>query len=279
MSIIFNQDFSSMGVLMIKSGILLAIVLTSNSVCAKSVCADFRDRQSYPPLNIKGGTVCFVREPLLDDKAGAPSGLDGISLYYVASEGVPVKANGRGLLYDDTPGEVVSAFSLNVGREHQEKVFVIHFFEVRNSLVEKNSSGKFYSVSVFYSDENILYQDERSTDWFGGGYSWLSDGKRMIYKFPYQSKKDVERAIKSPFASLMSVGGEMPVYVKLKSYLFDGPNVKGRTRKYLIAGDRAVVEGVTAGWCQVNYLGATKPIDMWLMCNALGVDAQEKRVN
>jgi hypothetical protein len=264
---------------MIKGGIFLAIILISNSICAKSVCADFRDRQSYPPLSIKGGTVCFVREPILNDKTGTPSGLDGISLYYVASEGVPVKAIGRGLLYDDTPGEVVSAFSLNVGREHQEKVFVVHYFEVRNSLVEPNSSGKFYSVSVFYSSKNNLHQDERSTDWFGGGYSWLSDGKRVIYRFPYQSKRDVERAISSPFASFMSGSSEIPVHVKFKSYLFGGPNVKGRTRKYLIAGDRAMVEGVTAGWCQVNYSAIPKPIDMWLMCNALGVDAQEKRVN
>ncbi|NTZ83503.1 hypothetical protein FCJ61_10940 [Burkholderia metallica] len=215
----------------------------------------------------------------MDDKTGAPSGLDGISLCYVANGGVPVKANGRGLLYDDTPGEIVSAFSLSVGRERQEKVFVIHSFEVRNSLVEPNSSGKFYSVSVFYSTENILRQDERSTDWFGSGYSWLSDGKKVIYKFPYQSRKDVERAIKSPFASFMSGDGKIPVYVKFKSYLFDGPNVKGRTKKYLIAGDRAVVEGITAGWCKVNYLAAAKPIDMWIMCNALGVDAREKRVN
>ncbi|WP_321859731.1 hypothetical protein [Burkholderia cenocepacia] len=264
---------------MIKNGIFLAILFVSNSVCAKSVCADFQGRQSYPALNIKGGTVCFVREPILDDKTAAPSGLDGISLYYVAGDGMPVKANGRGLLYDDTPGEVVSAFSLDVGRERQEKVFVIHSFEVRNSLVEPNSSGKFYSVSVFYLVGNILHQDERSTDWFGSGYSWLSDRKRVIYKFPYQSRRDVERAIKSPFASFMSGDGGIPVYVKFKSYLFDGPNVKGRTKKYLITGDRAVVEGVTAGWCQVNYLGATKPIYMWLMCNALGVDAQEKKEN
>ncbi|WP_429291413.1 hypothetical protein [Paraburkholderia sp. CI3] len=215
----------------------------------------------------------------MDDKTGGPSGLDGISLYFIANGNVPVEAEGRGLPYDDTPGEIVDAFSMNVGRDHQEEIFVVHSFEVRDSLAEPNSSGKFYSVSVFYPSGNILHQDERSTDWFGVGYSWLSDGKRVIYRFPYQTKADVQQAIDSPFASLMIDGGNIPVRVKTRSYLFEESNVRSKTKKYLVAGDRAVVEKIAAGWCQVNYSGGAKSIDMWLMCSALDVEAKTKKVN
>ncbi|WP_236655042.1 hypothetical protein [Burkholderia pyrrocinia] len=140
----------------------------------------------------------------MDGKTREPTGLDGISLYYIANGNVSTEAEGRGLLYDDAPGEIIDAFSLSVDHGHRETVFLIHCFEVRYSLVEPNSSGKFYSVSVLEPIEDILHENERSIDWFGVGYGWLSDGKNVIYKFPCQSKKDVQQAINSPFALLMS---------------------------------------------------------------------------
>ncbi|WP_124921963.1 hypothetical protein [Burkholderia stagnalis] len=271
---IFHRD-----VLMIKNSIFLMIVIVSGSVCAKSTCADLQGRQSYPPLNTKSGTVCFIRESILDDKTGVPIGLDGISLYYVADGSVPMKAEGRGLLYDDTPGEIMDAFSLMVGRDRREKVFVIHSFEVRNSLVEPNSSGKFYSVSVFEPIGNILRQDGRSTDWFGVGYGWLSNGRKMVWKYPYQSRKDVRQAIDSPFALLMNGFNSIPVRVRSKTYLFDESSIRGRTKKYLIEGGRAMVGEVTAGWCKINYSGGAKPMEMWLMCSALDVEGKVRRMN
>jgi hypothetical protein len=262
---------------MIKRGFFLAIALISGSVYAESTCVDIHGRQSYPPLKIRNGTICFVQEPVLDPRTKASIGADAISLYYIPNENVPMKAEGRGLLYDDTPGEIVDAFSSRVGHDQQEKVFVIHSMEVRESLVEPNSSGKFYSVSVFDPIGQILRRDERASDWFGADYSWLSDGRRVTYKFPYQSSKDVRQAMDSPFALLMSRDEFIPVRLKDKSYLFEGPNANDKTRKYLIGGDRATVDKVTAGWCQVHYSGGAKPLEMWLMCSALNMDAQAKK--
>jgi hypothetical protein len=264
---------------MIKSCILLAIVLVSGSAYAKNTCTDIHGAQSYPPMSIKRGVVCFVQEPVLDSKTEAPIGADSISLYYIANGNIPVKAEGRGLLYDDTPGQVIDAFSLSVGSDHVEKIFIIHSMEIRESLVEPNSSGKFYSVSVFEPIGSILRQDERSTDWFGAGYSWLSDGRKIVSKFPYRSRKDVRQAINSPFALLMSGGSSIPVKVKSKTYLFDESNIRGKTKKYLIEGDRAAVEEVTAGWCKISYAGDAKPIRMWLMCSALEIEGHTKKVS
>ncbi|UVE67614.1 hypothetical protein L2Y90_26160 [Burkholderia pyrrocinia] len=215
---------------MILGFVFLVTALISNSVFAKDACSDLWGEQIFSSLKTKSGEVCFVREPILDDKSGAPIGLDGISVYYSAYGRIPREAKGRGLLYDNTPGEIVDAFSMEIERDQREKIFVIHSFEVRHSLVEPNSSGKFYSVSVFEPIGDILYQDERSTEWFGVGYSWLSDGQRRVWKFPYQSRKDVRKALDSPFALLMSAVNSIPARVKSKTYLFDESSISGKTK-------------------------------------------------
>ncbi len=255
----------------------MTIALVTGSVCAKSTCSDIPGQQSYPPLRIERGTICFIQESVHDPKTGAPIEASAFSLYYISDGGSPVKAEGRGLLYDDTPGEIVDAFSSRTDRNHGERIFVTHFVKVRESLVEPNSSGKFYSVSVFERMGSTLRRDERSSEWYGADYSWLSDGRKVIYKFPYQSRTDVRRAIYSPFALLMNREEPIPVTLKEKSYLYNGPNIKNKTKKYLIAGDRVNVDKVTAGWCEVNYSGgAKKPLQMWLMCDALDTDMNEK---
>lgn len=262
---------------MIKNFALFAILLAGGTVYAKSTCADIQGQQKYPPLIAGNGTICFIQEPVLDPKTNAKTGSNAISLYLIVSGNAPVKAEGRGLLYDDTPGEIVDAFSSSIGAADRGRVFVIHSMDVRESLVEPNSSGKFYSVSVFNQSGNSLWRDDRASDWFGADYSWLSDGRKAIYRFPYQSKKDVQLAMNSPFASLMRVGGSIQVRLKEKSYLFDGPNVKGRTRKYLIKGDRATVDEATAGWCRVTYSGGQRALEMWTPCSSLDVDTKSKQ--
>ncbi|WP_175774267.1 hypothetical protein [Burkholderia anthina] len=256
---------------MIKSVVALAAILICGPTYAGSTCADIHGPQSYPPVNITTGTICFVREPVLDPKTRESIGADAISLYYIANGGVPVKAKGRGLLYDDTPGKIVDAFSSRIGRSRNEGIFVIHSMNVRSSLVEPNSSGKFYSVSVFDLTDKNFRRDERASEWFGADYSWLSDGRKIIYKFPYQSKVDVLRGIDSPFASLMGDEKKIPAILNKKSYLYDDSSIKNKTNKYLIKGDRVVAEEVSAGWCRVNYSSGKVKLDMWLMCESLDV--------
>lgn len=259
---------------MIKHYVALAAILICGPTYAESTCSDIHGQQSYPPLTVTSGTICFVQEPVLDLKTRKPIGADAISLYYISNGGVPIKAEGRGLLYDDTPGKIVDAFSSSIDQGRNESIFVIHSMNVRSSLVEPNSSGKFYSVSVFDLADKKLHRDERASEWFGTDYSWLSDGRKIIYKFPYQSKADVLRGIDSPFASLMSSKEKISAVVNGKSYLFDDSSIKNKTKKYLIKGDRVAVEDVSAGWCRVNYSSGKVPLDMWLMCAALDAGTQ-----
>jgi len=256
---------------MISRWFFAIIVLLSGSVLARSACSDIHDKQSYPPLNITNGTVCFVQEPVLDPKTNASIGAASISLYYIFKQNAPIKAQGRGLLYDDTPGKIVDAFASSVDHGQQEKIFVIHEMEVRESLVEPNSSGNFYSVAVFSLAGNALRRDERASEWFGADYSWLSDGRREVYKFPFLSRKDILLALRSPLAALISNDRPISARLKEKTYLFDGPNIRDITKKYFIKGDLVTVNKATAGWCQIKYSAERKPLEMWLACDALDV--------
>lgn len=98
------------GMSMIKNCILGIILALGQSAYATGTCSDIYVRQSFPPLSINDGIVCFVQQRLLDDQTGIPIGLDGIVLYYIADGKAPVEAEGRGLLYDDVPGEIIDAF-------------------------------------------------------------------------------------------------------------------------------------------------------------------------
>lgn len=259
---------------MIKSLMAMAALIICGSACAKSTCADIHREQSFPSLKMSDGVVCFVKEPVVDPGTRTPIGMDAISLYYIANGGDAAKAEGRGLLYDNTPGEIVDAFPAKISLDRSESIFVIHSMTVRNSLVEPNSSGKFYSVSVFDVAGKTLRRDERASDWFGADYSWISDGKNIVYRYPYLSKIDVRHAINSPFAPLMAGDKFIAAVVGEKSYLFDESNIKGKTKKYLIKGDRVVVEAASAGWCRIKYTSGSKPLDMWMMCAALSVRPQ-----
>ncbi|WP_321946977.1 hypothetical protein [Paraburkholderia sp. J10-1] len=249
------------------------IFLMSGSIFAKSRCSDIQGKQGFHPLILTNGIVCFVQEPVLNSNTGVPIGEDAISLYYISNGNAPVKAMGRGLLYDESPGKIVDSFPLATDQDNN-RIAVIHSVDVRQSLVEENSSGQFYSVSVFVIADNNLRRDERASDWFGADYSWISNNRRVTYVFPYQTKKDVRRAVDSSFASLMNGDKIISAKVKNKSYLFDLPSIKDETKKYLIAGDKVTVDKATAGWCQISYNGGKKAVQMWLLCSALAVDAR-----
>ncbi|MEX3984675.1 hypothetical protein AB4Y45_37555 [Paraburkholderia sp. EG287A] len=257
---------------MIKIWTFLVVVIISGSAWAKNTCSDIHLAQSYPPVSTSNGTICFVRERAVDPKTRTPIDADAISLYWISDGAAPVRSDGRGLLYDDSPGKIIDAFALSVGRDKKEMLFVIHSMKIRESLVEPNSSGIFFSIAVFDLVGSSLRRAERASEWFGVDYSWLSDGKRRIYKFPYQSRSDVMRAMYSPFISLMVRDGNISAQVIKRSYLHESPNIKDRTREYLIEGDQVVVEKTTAGWCKINYYGGKNPLEAWLMCDALGVN-------
>lgn len=240
----------------------------TQSAWAGFTCEDIHGEQIYQPLAVSQGLICFVQQRALDRASGIPADTEEINLYLIVRDGKPEKAKGRGLLYDDSPGKIVDAFPLRIGTDGKSKIAVIQSIEIRSSLVEPNSSGKFYSVAIFDQSETSLQRNERASEWFGDGYSKVTNGN-ITYEFPYTTRESFEMAKTSPFSLLMNRQAAIPVKIKEKNYLYEGPNIQDRTRKYLTKGDSAMVDKATGGWCRVNYGSKRGPLQMWLMCDAL----------
>ena len=253
---------------MIRFSIGLVLFFLGGLARAQSPCDAIQGEKIHSQLAIKTGVVCFLRQPV-KDKAGAPVGVDEATLFFAKTGAEAMKSEGRGLLYDEDPGDIVDAFVISSDGEGLERIVVIQSIQIRSSLSEGNSSGKFYSVSVFDQTGETLRRNERASYWFGDGYSWIKERGRNIYEFPYKTRKSVMDSIGSPFYELLQRDVAIQVEIVKKINLYEGPQVQDRTKKYLVAGDRAVVDRVTAGWCQLNYSGVGMPIKMWTFCDAL----------
>jgi len=259
---------------MMKALFTLLWFLASGLALAASPCDAIPGKLSHAPLKIESGVVCFVEQPLLDEKGEKYA--DAISIYLIPHGLKPVEAEGRGLMYDYDAGKIVDAFSLDIDHDGKNELVVIHYHDVRYSQAEQNSSGVVYSVYVFNQEKNSLNYNERATEWFGSSYSWFTNGKNKVYEYPYLTQKSVQKALSSPFISLMHQNKAISIVVKQKSYLYESSTVYGKPKKYLIAGDKATVDKYTAGWCRVNYTGGKQPLQMWIMCDALEVDKKGK---
>ncbi|AZG14004.1 hypothetical protein [Cupriavidus pauculus] len=229
-------------------------------------CESIPHPQAFRSLITDRGTVCFAIEPVEPDSS---DGMSRITLYYLPHGAHAfTKSQGSGMMYDSSPGRIVDAFVAAV--DSHKRIFVIHALEVRSSLAEPNSSGNFYSVDVFEPTDAALLRDERASNWFGAGYSYISKPGEGRYKFPYLSRNDVLRALDSPFAPLMIHKVNIPARLKRKSFLFHYPMSGKQTQKYLTKGDRATVTEVRESWCRLSHPSHSTADSMWILCRHLG---------
>ena len=245
---------------MIKSLFYFLFLFSSELALAGATCTDIPGKQSHTPLKIKDGVVCFVEQIALDEQNN-PADVKKV-VYAIIQGHEPIKANNGELPSGGgyNSEKIVDAFTLDIDQDGKDEVVVIQFVEVRSTLAEPNSSRKFYDVNIFSQEETNLTRNIRASEWFGHAYSWFSDGRKIIYKFPYMTQQSIRNALTSPFASLMIRDETIPVIVKYKSFLYEHSMVYGKPKKYLIAGDKATVDKYTAGWCRVNYTGGKQPL-------------------
>jgi len=258
-----------------KTTLFSLLLLFSRVAFADSSCDDILGEQKYDPLKIKDGIVCFVEQPALD-KHNIQYGTETV-VYFIAHGQKPRKAEGEALFNEggNDPGKIVDAFELDVDHDGTEEIVVIQFVEVRGSLAEPNSSREFYSVYVFNNTDVGLRLNKHATDWFGSEYSWHSDGNKIVSEYPYLTQESVRQVVASPFAALIARDEVIPVIVKQKSSLYNAGSYTytfEKTKKYLIAGDKAMVDKYKAGWCQITYSGGKKPLKMWIKCDVLQPD-------
>ena len=94
--------------------------------------------------------------------------------------------------------------------------------------------------------------------------------RELIYTYPYKTKDAIEKAlVTSPFVSFLVNDTAKPATLIRKSWLYESATIATKTKKYLIAGDEVTLDSVMANLCQITYTGGKKPLQMWLLCDAL----------
>ncbi|MDR2926432.1 MAG: hypothetical protein LBU76_10895 [Azoarcus sp.] len=252
----------------------LLLLMFSSFALAGSICDKISSKQPRPPLEIEDGIICF--EEMTKISTAGIIYKQWTTVYFIPHEQKPETFNKR-LHLSHVEGVIVDAFILNF--DAGEKGGVVLIFAEKVLHPDPGSSDTIYSVQVFTqniitskSNEKMLDYNRRASGWLGYDFSWYSDEHKIIYKFPYMTQKSIREALHSPYAPLMLRDEIIPVIVKRKSHLYEYSGVHGKTKKYLIAGDEATVDEYKKGWCRVNYSGGKKPLQMWMMCDALEPD-------
>jgi hypothetical protein len=258
-----------MGVLMRNTFIFLFALLYWTQAFSTSKCASLQGEvTSFMAVN--GGGICFVLQPLLDNDGKAVSTMDKqINLYYVTSQ-LKLKKIGE-MPYSGASGEVKDAFLLDVNRDKEDELIVIHAVEHRSD-VGTSMTSSFYSVFVFNQTNDAITLNERATNWYGYGADISTeDGRKILYIFPYKDRSAIQNSLSSPFIRFLVNESSVSAKIIRKTYLYNSPLAQDITKKYLVSGDKVILKGVTASWCDIQYDNGKILLEMWVNCDNLKI--------
>jgi hypothetical protein len=265
----------------------LLVLTASGLAMGDTPCSAIDGDDARPPLSVDNGTFCFKLQPLLDSKGNLVLGEDRQIHVYSIQQGREAVKLGE-LPYLARTGNVEDAFQLDVNQDGKNDVVVIHSAEIRRSHTGGCQTSPWYSTLVYMRKEAGFEYDGRASGWFGDGFDFVEgestpgietcDDDKLMYVHPYKTRDAVEKAISgSPFTSLTTDDTPLAATVIRKSWLSLYDDFDSKTNKYLIAGDKVLVNRVTKGVCQITYSGGKKPLQMWMQCDALKLDSENTK--
>jgi hypothetical protein len=261
------------------------LALTGSSLAfGDTSCSVIDGDDARPSLSVDNGTICFKLQHLLDKKGNPLIDEDmQISVYFVQQEQEPIKIGE--LPYMATTGNIEDVFQLDADKDGKKDIIIIHSAEIR-AYTGSCKASPWYSISIYRQTESGFEYNRRASSWFGDGLD-LADGSaepdketcnndKLIYVYPYKTRDVIEQALSSsPFSKLMTNAASLAATVVRKSNLYNGTTVEAKTKKYLIAGDKVMVDRVEADWCLITYTGGKKPLQMYVLCNDLKLDSMD----
>ena len=258
--------------------LFLCFALSGSSLAiGETTCSNINGKDANKPLSVDNGIFCFKLQPAQDHNGNILPGAEPeIRIYFI-------KSGRRVLEIKDwaVPGIINDAFNIDVNKDGKRDVIVISSNEIR-TYTGTCLVSPWYSVSVFTQNVSGFEYDRRATEWVGWGgdltkVQELCDENELIYVYPYKTKEAVEKALSSsPFVSLLENNTALPATVVRKSWLYESSTVATQTKKYLIAGDKVMVDEVTASFCEITYTGGKKPLQMWMKCSDLSLESFNK---
>jgi hypothetical protein len=249
------------------------IILAGNSLAIGStLCAVIDGEDAREPLLVSNGVFCLKLQPAFDnDGKVLPDEEQQIYAYFIQQNQKITRVSNWVI-----SGEIGDAFNLDVDKDGKEDVVVVNANEI-NTYTGTCISSPWYSVSVFKQIKSGFEYDRRASEWLGWGADICDEkdpAEKVIYVFPYKTKEAIDKALStSPFVSFIVNDAALSATVIRKSWLYESSTVATKTNKYLIAGDKVIVEKFMAGLCKITYTGSKNPLQMWLLCNALKLDS------
>jgi TPR repeat protein len=252
-------------------------------------CYSIPGRNIRPPFYDRDdGTLCFVVQPMSEPSDNQQNGL---TFYYISkhkktpqiAEIYNEKINRLQSYYITPYGKVVDVFQL----PNSNEIYVIHSLKIASQNVEQNTSGEMFSVHVLDPSLSYFSLLERFTTWYGSGYSWQSDGNRIVYRFPYQTRHSIQKADSAPedlSYKPLKYSRIVPVTVKTDSYTYEEPSLKNKTKTILKKRERMIVSKYSGGWCRVveNCMVVDcknkKMEHRWMLCDGLKFDKESNKI-
>ncbi len=246
----------------------LAFLLTlgNSASLAATACGSVTAQHAHPPLSLGDGKICFVLRPVTDEQGRALESEGPEIVLYWGERDTPAVIVGE-LPYFATTGRVEDAFVMDVDRNDQPDVVVIHSADVRSLT---GTDEPMYSVIVFTQTAGTLGLNERVSDWFGSGRNTRKPGGGFDeFRYPFQCREAIQAAATTSLFQLALGQSRLSGAVRANSDLYREPALQGRTDMTLVRGDRVTVTRAHAGWCEMEDSADHKAVGMWLRCSAL----------
>jgi hypothetical protein len=223
---------------------------------------------------VADGVFCFKLEPDLNNGGN----LEVQIYFYSAQKGEQAKK----IIDWSIPGKI-AVFTLDINKNGQDDIIVISSEEIR-TYTGTCMVSPWYSISVFRKTKSGYEYDRRASMWFGSAVDLVKgtgrddcEDDKLIYTYPYKTKDAIEKALAtSPLVDFIVNDTPKPATIIRKSWLYKSTTAVTKTKKYLIAGDKVMLDSVYANFCEITYTGGKKPLQMWVMCDTLEVDTEWK---
>jgi hypothetical protein len=262
--------------------IFVLLMLVSGSLAiGNTPCSVIDGNDARAPLPVDNGALCFKLQPALDSDGNVLQE-EGMwtYIYFIRKGQEPVKAGNL------ERGKIEDAFNLDVNKDGKKEFVVIHSEEIRSDITGSCMASPWYSIFVFKQTGVGFEYDSRTSRWFGSSADIAKgspapdketcDYNKLIYAYPYKTRDAIEKALTtSPFVGFTI--SDTPLSATLawkKTWLYEAETVASQTNKYLIAGDKVIVNGFTKNLCFITYSAGKKPLQMWLKCDALKLNAE-----
>lgn len=246
---------------------LYLAALSPTLLFSNSECETLDPSQKHAPLKIKNHTQIEFK---LSEKSEDPN-----SEFYpiVVSVKNCITAELRefaSLPYLGDAGKVENTFLADANNDGQDELFIIQSTEISSETGIAYASA-YFTISIFDKKSDMEYSlNKILSDLFGAGGDILpaNSNNQLDYAYPFKTQEDIKNTLASKnYASWLSKEPIETIVID-KTSIFNYSSIADKTQKYLIRGDKVLVNEQSSGWLKIAYASSKNgTIYGWIPCS------------